>query len=245
MRSAELDLKKYDSDKIENLYLKTYDPFFEPFLEKKIALLELGIYKGGSLQLWRDYFPFGTIAGIDVKLPEAFQDTDRIHVFEGSQADHRFLTGVANEIAPQGFDIIIDDASHLGKLTKIAFWHLFDHHLKPGGMYVIEDWGTGYWDDWPDGKSFDMGAYSPRGLTRGLAQNQLWIKISRRLLPKRSWPCHSHGMVGLVKQLVDEQGAADVTRKNLRGKPERASKFENMVITPSLVFIKKANHLPL
>jgi spermidine synthase len=64
---------------------------------------------------------------------------------------------VARKTAPEGFDIIIDDASHFGDLTKIAFWHLFDNHLKPSGLYVIEDWGTGYWSDWTDGK-----AYRPR-----------------------------------------------------------------------------------
>jgi hypothetical protein len=60
---------------------------------------------------------------------------------------------VARKTAPEGFDIIIDDASHFGDLTKIAFWHLFDNHLKPSRLYVIEDWGTGYWSDWTDGKN--------------------------------------------------------------------------------------------
>jgi hypothetical protein len=61
---------------------------------------------------------------------------------------------VARKTAPEGFDIIIDDASHFGDLTKIAFWHLFDNHLKPSRLYVIEDWGTGYWSDWTDGKTY-------------------------------------------------------------------------------------------
>ena len=64
------------------------------------------------------------------------------------------LSVVARKTAPEGFDIIIDDASHFGDLTKIAFWHLFDNHLKPSGLYVIEDWGTGYWRDWTDGKTY-------------------------------------------------------------------------------------------
>ena len=42
---------------------------------------------------------------------------------------------VARKTAPEGFDIIIDDASHFGDLTKIAFWHLFDNHLKPSELY--------------------------------------------------------------------------------------------------------------
>ena len=69
----------------------------------------------------------------------------------------------ARKTAPEGFDIIIDDASHFGDLTKIAFWHLLDNHLKPSGLYVIEDWGTGYWSDWPGGKSDRPRSIRPTG----------------------------------------------------------------------------------
>jgi hypothetical protein len=239
MRSLELSLDKYDSDKLH--YLKVYDPIFEPYVQKKIALLELGVRKGGSLLLWRDYFPFGTIAGIDKKLPDGFDPGERIHIFEGNQADLQFLSQVANNVAPEGFDIIIDDASHIGELTKTAFWHLFDNHLKPNGLYVIEDWGTGYYNDWPDGKRLDLDSYAQKKLRRG----PLWLFLlyARGILglklPMRS---HCYGMVGFIKQLVDEQAAHDVTRGMLKptNKPTRGSKFEKMLITPSIVFIKKA-----
>ena len=238
MRSLVLPLTHYDSDKIANRYLEQYDPILEPWIEKKIVLLELGVHKGGSLLLWRDYFPLGTIVGIDISLPAGFQPTERIHLFEGSQAAPRFLSRVANEVAPDGFDIIIDDASHIGELTKIAFWHLFDNHLKPGGLYVIEDWGTGYWDDWPDGKSFNLERDSQLGLRR----SSVWLKIAGKLRLKTPMRCHSYGMVGFIKQLIDEQGAQDVTRGRLKGKPKRRSRFANMMITPSIVFIRKTDH---
>ena len=113
MRNAQLRLEEYDTDKISNQYLERYDPILEPWLDKPIVLLELGVNKGGSLLLWHDYFPSGTIVGIDIDLPKEFEPTDRMHLFEGSQADRSFLSGVANNVAPKGFDIIIDDASHL------------------------------------------------------------------------------------------------------------------------------------
>ena len=118
MRSQQLILGQYDTDKITNRYLERYDPILQPWVDKKITLLEIGIYRGGSLLLWRDYFSQGTIVGVDVALPKDFAPPDRIHVYEGSQADTRFLTEVANKVAPEGFDIIIDDASHNGELTK-------------------------------------------------------------------------------------------------------------------------------
>ena len=219
------NLEKYDTDKISNKYLDKYDPVLKPWAGKEVTLLELGIHKGGSLKLWRDYFPLGKIVGVDLNIPDEFAGGENIHMYKGNQGDTKFLSHVANEIAPGGFDIIIDDASHVGEITKISFWHLFDNHLKPGGLYVIEDWSTGYWDDWPDGKSLEMSTFF-----------QPIVKYD----PTTPMPCHSYGMVGFVKQLVDEQAAKDVTRKNFRGTPLRESKFEKMIITPSIVFITKA-----
>jgi hypothetical protein len=34
-------------------------------------------------------------------------------------------------------------------------------------LYVIEDWGTGYWDDWPDGKMVDPSLYLNDGAQIG------------------------------------------------------------------------------
>ena len=217
-RSTQLSLEQYDSDKISGGYLERYDPVFEPWVDKPITLLELGVYKGGSLLLWHDYFPVGQIVGIDINPPREFKANDRIRFFEGSQTDIAFLSKVAGETAPDGFDIIIDDASHVGELTKISFWHLFEKNLKPGGLYVIEDWGTGYWGHWSDGKDFNPESYSR-------PQSQFWAKVRRRLHLKRPMRGHNYGMVGFIKQLIDEQG--------FRGR------FEKIMIVPAIVFIYK------
>jgi hypothetical protein len=238
MRSSQLNLDKYDSDKIGNRYLDRYDPILAPWVDQKITLLELGVYRGGSLLLWRDYFPLATIIGIDIALPREFKPGARIRLFEGSQADPQFLSRVADEVAPEGFDIIIDDASHLGELTKTAFWHLFDNHLKPNGLYVIEDWGTGYWDEWGDGKSFDLEKYR----RPSVSHNRFWSRIANRLRIKMPMRSHDYGMVGFLKQLIDEQGAADATKKRWADRPRRTSKFDSMIITPTIVFVKKAGN---
>jgi hypothetical protein len=120
MRSKELDLNCYNTDKITHRYLDVYDPILAPWVGKKIKLLEIGMHKG-ALQLWRDYFQLGVIVGIDIKLPEHFVPGERIQMFKGSQSDKQFLSEVANKTAPEGFDVIIDDASHIGALTKTRF----------------------------------------------------------------------------------------------------------------------------
>jgi len=230
MRSKQLNLTAYDTDKVQHHYLELYDPILSPWADKEIKLLEIGIHRGGSLELWRDYFPHGRIVGIDLKLPRGFVPRERIQVFEGSQTDTWFLSEVATKTAPEGFDMIIDDASHIGELTKTTFRHLFDHHLKPGGLYAIEDWGTGYLDDFPDGRKFDPKA-SILDRFRLLLPERLRRKI------KVPFPCHSYGMVGFVKELVDEQCAGSITLG--RNEQFRSSNFESLLITPGVVFVTK------
>jgi hypothetical protein len=231
MRSEQLNLAVYETDKIQHHYLEVYDPILSPWTDKDVKLLEIGVHKGGSLELWRDYFPRGTIVGIDLELPEGFIPGERIQLFKGSQADTQFLSQVARSIAPDGFDIIIDDASHIGELTKTTFWHLFDHHLRPGGLYAIEDWCTGYWDDFPDGKAPNLG--NPLG-----SPNSVRTSTALTENVKVPFPCHSYGMVGFVKELVDEEGAASITR-NYPVAEHRTSKFESVHFTPSIVFVSK------
>lgn len=147
-----LDASGYDTDKAAHThYLRNYEECFRDLLDRDVRLLELGVYRGGSLLLWRDYFERGLVVGLDINPVEINDPTGRIRIYQGEQQDTLLLDRIARECAPEGFDVIIDDCSHVGQLTRASFRHLFDRHLKPGGLYVIEDWGTGYWDSWPDG----------------------------------------------------------------------------------------------
>ena len=217
--SQELGEGRHDTDKDEG-YLKYYREFFQPFRDKPVRLLELGVWNGGSLELWRDYFINGTITGIDIEPKARIADMARISIYEASQDDLRALDGIAGREAPGGFDIIIDDAAHVGHLAKRSFWHLFRHHLKPGGLYAIEDWGTGYWPSWPDGRE----AVPP--------DEDDAMQLSS----------HQAGMVGFVKQLVDECGIADLCNADMAGYsgPPRRPRFERVVVVPGIVFIRKS-----
>ncbi|GAB4533983.1 MAG: hypothetical protein Fur0020_00160 [Thermodesulfovibrionia bacterium] len=239
MRSKQLDLTKYNTDKVKNRYLEIYDRIFEPLVDKEIALLEVGIYEGGSLLLWHDYFPKSKVIGIDIKAPSNVSLPQGVYFFKGSQADKAFLSSVIEKVAPEGLDIIIDDASHIGELTKITFWHLFDHHLKPGGIYVIEDWGTGYWDDFVDGKKYKVRQPILSILWRRLLQLNRGRKLIYKFPFKVPIKSHDYGMVGFVKDLIDELGAHDVTRVYSTKSQGRLSKFEYLLFFPTMVFVKK------
>ena len=91
--------------------------------------------------MWREYFADGLIVGLDLNANPFESMPDRVRFYQGSQDDRTLLDRVAAECAPDGFDVIIDDASHIGRLSRDSFNGLFERHLKPGGIYVIEDSG--------------------------------------------------------------------------------------------------------
>jgi hypothetical protein len=133
--------------------LELYEKRFGPLRDQPIALLELGVAKGKSIEMWRDCFPKATIVGLDL-LPEWESTEERVRIYRGRQDDLALLDRIAAICAPRGFDIIIDDAAHIGQLAKASFRQLFMHHLKRGAFYAIEDWGTGYFGNhvyYPDG----------------------------------------------------------------------------------------------
>ena len=81
-----------------------YDPILSRWTDNDVKLLEIGVRKGGSLELWRDYFAKGTIAENECSsCQRASLLGERIQLFKGSQADTQFLSNVAMSIAPAGF----------------------------------------------------------------------------------------------------------------------------------------------
>ena len=135
-------------------HLQVYEECWEHLADKEIRLLELGVDKGKSLLLWRDYFDKGRIVGLDMEAVQIDDPTGRIRVYVGYQQDVNLLSRIAQEEAAEGFDVIIDDGSHIAEPTRIAFWYLFVNHLKPGGIYAIEDILTAFSDGWVDGKCY-------------------------------------------------------------------------------------------
>ena len=201
-------------------YVPIYEQIFAPLRHQKLKILELGVFQGGSLKVWERYFPHAEIAGLDLRLPGMAFDSGRVRMFEGDQSDPGILDRIAAEVAPDGFDIVIDDAAHIAALAKASFWHLFEHHLRPGALYCIEDWGTGYWNGWPDGSKFETFESRTNGV-------------------QRRFPSHDFGMVGFVKQLVDECHYNAI--KDTQVLPNnRPSRFACMSIYAGLVVVTKA-----
>lgn len=143
--------KKYPTDKFgHHNFTPIYNEWLADRYNDSLVLLELGIggYEypdrgGGSLKMWRDYFPKAKIHGVDIH-DKSFFNEERIVTHVGSQDDAEFLNNLIFNIGIP--DVIIDDASHINPLTIDAFNILFQK-LKDGGIYFVEDTHTSYWED--------------------------------------------------------------------------------------------------
>jgi hypothetical protein len=124
-------------------YLEIYEHHFGAYRGKPLKFLEIGVFRGGSLEMWRSYFgDQAEICGVDIDPQCKAYETPGTRVRIGSQADPAFLKGVVAEFGAP--DIILDDGSHVARHQEVSFKTLFPL-LKEGGIYAIEDMHTAYW----------------------------------------------------------------------------------------------------
>lgn len=120
-------------------YLATYERAFSPLRDKEIALLEIGVQNGGSLEVWANYFANGQLfVGCDInpKCVNLDYCDDRIKVVVGDANSQEAFNAITHQ--EQTFDLIIDDGSHLSRDIFATFINYFPV-LKPGGIFVVED----------------------------------------------------------------------------------------------------------
>lgn len=130
-------------------YIPIYDKYFARFRGRKIRFLEIGVSKGGSLQMWRKYFgDEAIIFGIDIDPNCAQFNGQAGQVRIGSQDDPIFLESVITEMG--GVDLILDDGSHHMDQIEATLNYLFPK-LSNGGAYMIEDLHTAYWKNFGGG----------------------------------------------------------------------------------------------
>lgn len=130
-------------------YFDIYDFWFRKYRNKPVVILEIGVFQGGSLQMWRDYFGGkAKIFAIDINpLCKQFE-SENTSIFIGSQSDRNFLKYVKEQI-PQ-VDILIDDGGHTMEQQITTFEELYDH-VKSDGIYLCEDLHTSYWPEYGGG----------------------------------------------------------------------------------------------
>lgn len=125
-----------------NNYCDFYESLLDPMRLTAKKVLEIGVWHGASLKMWRDYFPNAHIYGLDVDDCTRY-DEERVTTIVGDQANRTDLLRVIwKEIHPP-LDLIVDDGGHTMEQQQVSLGALFQH-VKPGGWYILEDLHTSF-----------------------------------------------------------------------------------------------------
>ena len=147
------DLRRYFlSNNEKNLnkwhhYFEIYNRWLSRFRNKKdLRILEIGVFRGGSLKMWREYFQHdAVIVGIDIDSDCKIHENPDTKIFIeiGDQTDTSFLAYVVEKYGP--YDIIIDDGGHTTVQQITSFNFLYSNAFTDDGIYIVEDLHTNYW----------------------------------------------------------------------------------------------------
>jgi 23S rRNA U2552 (ribose-2'-O)-methylase RlmE/FtsJ len=120
-----------------NHYFEVYERHFSRFKRRPVRVLEIGIYSGGSLEMWSQYFgPEAQIYGVDIEPACKAYESDSVKVLIGDQADRNFWRRFKREV--QALDIVIDDGGHRAEQQIVTLEELLPF-LRSGGVYLCED----------------------------------------------------------------------------------------------------------
>lgn len=130
-------------------YFRVYDRYFAKYRNTDVVMCEIGVCKGGSLQMWKKYFGRNaTIIGVDIDERCKQLEEDQIHIEIGSQSEPQFWDGIRKKYPK--IDILLDDGGHTMEQQIVTFENMFGH-ISDGGVYLCEDVHTSYWEEYGGG----------------------------------------------------------------------------------------------
>jgi len=151
----------------DKIILSEYEKYFATYTRQVNNILEIGMWDGGSMALWYELLKPAKIVGVDIenkqdsenfikwKNDRITKDASLIKTFWNiDQTNKTALLDICKNELEDNIDMIIDDASHVYDFTLVSFETLFPL-LKPGGIYIIEDWAWLHWKE--------LVHYFPRG----------------------------------------------------------------------------------
>jgi SAM-dependent methyltransferase len=143
-----------------NFFNLIYSDLFKELKNDVKKFVEIGVYDGESIRLWRDYFLNAEIYGLDIT-PENADNRlgsikrDRLNLLKMDQSNLEDISLFCSQ--HNDIDVILDDGSHRMFDQQITLSKMF-RSLKPGGIFIIEDLHTSlevvipekYWCGWGD-----------------------------------------------------------------------------------------------
>jgi hypothetical protein len=133
-----IDSSRTDKNTLHS-YLKLYETLLSKKKETAKNVLEVGIFLGGSIKMWHDYFTNANVYGIDIiKIEDIWSEIknkDRI-ILECFDAYNENF--VKTHIADKKFDFMLDDGPHTLE-SMLSFIRLYSQLMEDDGILIIED----------------------------------------------------------------------------------------------------------
>jgi SAM-dependent methyltransferase len=118
-------------------YFDIYERHFAKFAGRDVGVLEIGVYSGGSLEMWREYFGARCrVYGVDLQEACRAYENAYTKIYIGDQADRDFWRRFRD--AEPALDVLIDDGGHRVAQQAVTLEEMLPH-LRPGGVYLCED----------------------------------------------------------------------------------------------------------
>ena len=130
------------SDKgIEHDYIDGwYTEEFTPIRNNNLTIVEIGIQRGYSLNLFKQWFTNSKIIGIDNGDEVRDDYYEFINSIDGVEIiwDDAYNKSIVDKFEDNSIDYVIDDGPHWteSQLDCVRLWY---SKLKPGGKIIIED----------------------------------------------------------------------------------------------------------
>lgn len=129
----------YNSDKdTSHSYGAFYDEILLPYKDTAKCVLEVGVFRGASLQAWQEWFTQAQIIGLDDGVSWGLWEPAEEGRIKVIQVDAYNPGRLARAVLPYRPDVVIDDGGH-NPYGQIATWSTLCHYVAPGGIYIIED----------------------------------------------------------------------------------------------------------
>ena len=123
-------------------YFEIYNNIFQKYKNKKITFVEVGIDRGGSLFIWKDFFSKDSrIIGIDTNPGAKKLEEYGFEIFIGDQSNENFWSDFYKEVG--NIDVLLDDGGHKN-IEQIITINSSLPYINNDGKIVVEDTHASY-----------------------------------------------------------------------------------------------------
>jgi hypothetical protein len=144
-----IDNSRSDKNTIHS-YLPLYEKLLTSKKETAKRVLEVGIWRGGSIKLWKDFFTNAVVYGVDIiDINTVWSEIKNnrgivLHTSTNAYDSDFVTTNFLNQNIK--FDFLLDDGPHTLESMK-QFIRLYSQLMADDGILIIEDVQAWEWID--------------------------------------------------------------------------------------------------